>query len=96
MTKLKKTNSEHLQKLVRKEKIDPSNIGFITLTNENKYKDITVQESSLLKSHNFKIDGVERGKKPGIFSRGGITYWKGLERDIIIIINILDIYIIND
>ena len=77
--------------LVRKEKIDPSDIGFITLKNESKYKDITVQESSLLKSHNFKIDGVERGKKPGIFSRGGVTYWKGLERDIIIIINILDI-----
>jgi len=30
-------------------------------------------------------------KKPGTFSIGGVTYWKGLERDIIIIINILDI-----
>ena len=80
-----------MNELVRKEKIDPSDIGFITLKNESKFKDITVQESSLLKSHNFKIDGVERGKKPGIFSRGGVTYWKGLERDIIIIINILDI-----
>ena len=77
--------------LVRKEKIDPSDIGFITLKNESKHKNITVQETSLLKSHNFKIDGVERGKKPGIFSRGGITYWKGLERDVMIIINVIDI-----
>ena len=77
--------------LVRKEKIEPSDIGFITLTNESKYKDITIQESAILRSHNFKIDGVERGKKIGSFSRGGVSYWKGLERDIIILLNILDI-----
>ncbi len=77
--------------LVRREKIDPSDIGFITLKNENKYKNITVQESKLLRSHKYKIEGVEKGKIPGSFSRGGTTYWKGLERDIIIIVNILDI-----
>ena len=81
--------------LVKKEKIEPSEIGFITLTDENKYRQITVQESSLLRGHKYKIEGVEKGKIPGAFSRGGTTYWKGLERDIIIILNVINIDKLN-
>ncbi len=76
--------------LTKREKIDPSDIGFITMTDERKFSQITVQEAGILKRHNFKAQGVEKEKLPGVFSRGGVTYWKGLERDIIIILNVLN------
>lgn len=76
--------------LTKRERIDPSDIGFITMTDERKFSQITVQEAGILKRHNFKAQGVEREKLPGVFSRGGVTYWKGLERDIIIILNVLN------
>ena len=77
--------------LTKREKIDPSDIGFITMTDERKFSQITVQEAGILKRHNFKAQGVEREKLAGVFSRGGVTYWKGLERDIIIILNVLNV-----
>ena len=43
----------------------------------------------------MEIEGVEKGKIPGAFSRGGTTYWKGLERDIIIILNVINIDKLN-
>ena len=92
---LEKTITLLANQLVKKEKIEPSEIGFITLTDENKHRDITVQESRLLKGYQYKIEGVEKGKIPGTFSRGGTTYWKGLERDIIIILNVINIDKLN-
>ena len=39
----------------------------------------------------LKKNSISKKKKIGSFSRGGVSYWKGLERDIIILLNILDI-----
>ena len=75
--------------LVKKEKIEPSDIGFITLTSERMPG--TVKERELLEKHRYKVNGVEEGKIPGSFSRGGPTYFKGLEREIMIILNVKNI-----